>query len=400
MTTAVDTFDSEVRDSNGTWPALPEVWSYSSLKEAEQCPRRWALRRASFPDLWDRAGYPPRPSLASLVGDVVHGALELILVAMHDARCESPRDPRAVDVLRSLGGYSQLAERLVLARVDSFTANPRVISLLPTYRRRLLASIPDIRLRIQELISRANFGPPRHGAGASHRPAATRAPLGPGSYPEIELRAPALRFAGRVDVLTVEADGCLIVDYKTGDASPSHAEQLRTYALLWDHDQELNPTRLPVVSLVASYPRRDVNVEVPQSMRSLAEELKERVDRAEVTVRERPPVALTGPETCLHCEVRQLCSEFWMTQPQSPTTVLPGEFFDLQAAVVSRNGPRSWTLHDERSDQDVLVRTHQESTPLAAGNRVRILNLLRGDDPETPMLVASMTSACEVFLIA
>jgi hypothetical protein len=61
------------------WPEPPAWMSHSSLKEAELCPRRWALRRASYPKIWDKPGYPDMPSLPSLIGDVTHDALEKIL---------------------------------------------------------------------------------------------------------------------------------------------------------------------------------------------------------------------------------------------------------------------------------------------------------------------------------
>src|SRR5207247_1291621 len=74
---------------HGSWPEPPEFWSYSSLYEAEVCPRRWSLKRASYEGIWSRSGYPPRPSMPAIVGDVVHRALDAILRALYDAGCAS-----------------------------------------------------------------------------------------------------------------------------------------------------------------------------------------------------------------------------------------------------------------------------------------------------------------------
>ncbi len=67
-------FDTGVQDSSGRWPDLPRAWSYSSLKEAEECPRRWMLRRASYPQIWARQGYPPRP--IEVISPSAEGRLE------------------------------------------------------------------------------------------------------------------------------------------------------------------------------------------------------------------------------------------------------------------------------------------------------------------------------------
>ena len=48
----------------------PAMWSYSSLKDVEGCPRRYALSRADYPDLWDQHGYPRLPIPAAIRGDV------------------------------------------------------------------------------------------------------------------------------------------------------------------------------------------------------------------------------------------------------------------------------------------------------------------------------------------
>ena len=56
----------------GTWSEMPAQWSFSSLTTAGRCPRQYALQRATFPEVWDRAGYPDRVNEASIVGTAVH----------------------------------------------------------------------------------------------------------------------------------------------------------------------------------------------------------------------------------------------------------------------------------------------------------------------------------------
>src|SRR4051794_13232546 len=105
------------------WPPIPSQWSYSSLRDAEECPRRWALSRASYPSIWERQGYPPRPALAALVGDVVHLVLERVLRALQH---RSVDDESGVAALRQLGGYTSLVRSAIDEQLGALTHNPRM----------------------------------------------------------------------------------------------------------------------------------------------------------------------------------------------------------------------------------------------------------------------------------
>src|SRR4051812_35316763 len=110
MTDAPDHFETAIRDIRGVWPNPPPLWSYSSLRDAEVCPRRWMLSRATYPGIWDKPGFPQRPLIAALAGDVVHNALELLLRELHSRGCSSIRDADAASAMRELGGFSQIVE--------------------------------------------------------------------------------------------------------------------------------------------------------------------------------------------------------------------------------------------------------------------------------------------------
>ncbi len=200
---------------------------------------RWSLSSASYPAVWDRSGYPQRPVVAALVGDVVHSALERVLRALHAEGCDSRVGTAAVSVLRQLGGYSVLVRDAIEEQLRRLESNPRMAPRVESLRALLKQRVPEIRQRVQSLVTRMPLGPsgPRPEGEAGGR----RGPLGPGSYPEIELRARQLRFFGRVDLLSVQSDQVTLTDYRTGQPDSHHADQLRLYALLWQHDEELNP---------------------------------------------------------------------------------------------------------------------------------------------------------------
>jgi RecB family exonuclease len=360
------------------------------------------LSRATYPEVWSGRGYPPRPNVPALLGDVVHRALEIVLREFLARGCVSVRDPSAVVILKDLGGYSKLAERAIRELVDPLADNPRAAPRLDGLRAALLAKVPDIRQRVQVVVSRTALQPGPN--TASDAPAeGERWPLGIGTHPEAALQATDLRLGGRVDLITLAEDGCRITDYKTGAADPHHSDQVRTYALLWTHDGVLNPSALPVRRLTLSYPTHDIDVEVPTGAELVvaAAEMAARIDAADLTLQERPPEARPAEGICRLCGVRQLCEDYWAELAIVPTargSTGEPQWFDLEATVASQNGPRSWLVTRDADQSTMLLRTPSEGTTFRVGDRVRLLNLLRGNDPEA-MPVGSMTQASEVFML-
>lgn len=394
MTNASDGFTIGVRGSDGYWPSLPVTWSYSSLREVSECPRRWMLSRANYPDLWSGWGYPPRPPLAALLGDIVHAVLELLVHRIRDAGCTSLADPGVVVVLKELGGYTRLVEDGLERRLDELAANPRMAGGIDPLRRALRSKIPEMRQRVQALVARRAlpFGPSAdNGTSATSSTA-----LPPGVYPEVELRAPALRLAGRVDLLVVDDVGCEITDYKTGAPDDRHGDQLHLYSLIWSRDTEHNPRSLPARRLTLSYPAHELDIAPldEKSLDALARATTEAMKVAESALGERPPPAHPHPEICGFCGVRQLCDDYWMGLADGSGA--EGEWFDFEGTVVKRNGSRSWVLAST-AEPILLLRTPSETVPFGVGDRLRLLGLRREDDDEVALPVAVLTRASEVF---
>lgn len=401
MTGNTDSFDTAIRDVQGTWPTAPPFWSYSSLKDAEECPRRWALTRATYPAIWENPGYPPRPIQPAIVGDIVHRALDLILRALHERGCASIADPTAVEAIKRLGGYSTLIEQLIEGELKRLETNPRMENRLAAIRASLQARVPDMRRRVQTTVVRTQLTPAASAASLDPSTAtATRAPLPRGSHPEVSLKAPQVRLAGRADLLTVNDEGCAIVDYKTGQANEHHAEQLRLYALLWDQDSELNPDRLPVTALTLVYATQDEQVEPPTApeLDTLASELRTHIAAVEDDIARRPPPARPEASVCHLCHVRHLCEEYW----GSVAGVAPvaGSFADRQGTIVSQNGPRSWMIETQPARQRVLLRTPTEDPGFMVGDRVRLLDVVVADDEEADTAAISLTQVSEIFQLA
>jgi hypothetical protein len=338
-----------------------------------------------------------------MLGAAVHRVVEVIIGALHSHGCTSLADPAAVAAVRTLGGYSKIAELAIQEQVSRVAVNPRAKGRTAALEAGLLAKVPQIRQSAQDLISRAAFQPVATTARAA--PRAELAPLARGSYPELDLRARALRLTGRADLITITDEGCEITDYKTGLPDPHHADQIRMYALLWGGDTELNPGSLPVKQLIIAYASGDTRVTPPTQaeLDQLASDLSERISKAEAWLRQRPPPAWPSMPMCRLCGVRQLCGEYWaVLSPLAQLGQTPGgpDIFDYEGMVVGREGPRSWRIAaDNNAHPPLIVRISAPTPELRAGDRVRILNLLREGEPDMPTLVGVMTVASEVFLL-
>ena len=346
-------------------------------------------------------GISTSTSQAALVGDIVHGVLEILVAQFDAAGCASLEDPHVVAVLKHLGGYSRLVEEGIDSHLSLLSSNPRMSDHVDRLRTVLRAKIPDMRQRIQALIARKPelLGPRFEDAGAS---VAGPGGLVPGVHPEVELRAPSLTLAGRIDLLIVDDEGCDLTDYKTGAVDEHHADQLHFYSLIWSRDEEHNPHSLPTRRLTLSYPNHDVDVPPldEEELGLLAHATTKAVTRARSALEERPPPALPDPEVCGFCGVRQLCEEYWIENRSSPVEeTTDSEWFDFEGTVAQQNGSRSWLLAAS-VEPVLLLRTPNEMVTFALGTRLRLLNLRREKDDQVSLPVAILTSASEVFMIA
>lgn len=388
-------FSTSVVGIEGIWPEPPEVWSYSSLRDAEECPLRYQLRRAEYPGLWNQRGYPDRPLVPALIGDVIHRCVEILLREFHNQGCSDVNDPCSVAILREIGGYSALVRRVIHDRLNTFAGNPRASRVLDQVRTNLNARVPEIRQRVQLLISGLNIEPaPAPVSGDSQGPAQRRV-LEVGSHPEVWLEAPLLRFAGKADLISVSAEAASITDFKTGARHESHDNQLRTYALLWAQDRDANPDDIPVERLTLCYPDQDVDVDPPSAdeLQELAERLQSRIENVRLSLQERPPPA-TLPESCYICPVRHLCDAYWSSARSTDTAAAFGDF---QVHVVSRNGPRSWNVLAGPEGQPAIFRTREEAVDFNRGDLLRILSASESRDEDSRTLILTEVSATEVF---
>jgi PD-(D/E)XK nuclease superfamily len=199
--TEAETFETAVGIS-GIWPETPARWSFSALEEVARCPRRYALRRASYPEVWGQPGYPDRAGEAALIGTAIHEGVELVLRELGRAGCTSLAEKRAVEVIRGLGGYSEIAARCLEENLERLALNPRMSQRLSGLRVRLDRRTAEMRRAVQALVSQSPVAPRRlEPSRAQVGDRAVGGRLREGGHPEASLVAEEERFAGRIDLL-------------------------------------------------------------------------------------------------------------------------------------------------------------------------------------------------------
>ncbi|MEW6209474.1 MAG: PD-(D/E)XK nuclease family protein [Acidobacteriota bacterium] len=403
-----------------SWPSPPTLMSVSRLLEIEACPRRWALSSASYPEIWKRSGYPQKVYKATLAGRIIHLALERISKALTEAGYASGQDALFVEVMRKLGGFTQVIVECIGSVVDQLADNPRVGYSYRTLSNWLRDQSPAFRERVQILAGRLRVQPKTAADQTRKERSGERSPLRKGSYSEVELRAESIGWIGIADLITLSDNGCEIVDFKTGGPKPEHSFQLLVYSLLWYRDQELNPMRHSATKLTLYYPDGEVDVRTisDSEISDFESDLLKRTRAAIESVKKLPPEARPSVQNCRFCGVRQLCDEYWKPATQErlyQSKAEAGEssvdnLLDIEVDIVEQIGPLSWDAIMTScnallsGDRFKLHLTEADSTKqmiLEERRRIRILDAYWLEKPEdsTHIPLVGLSRLTEMFLL-
>jgi len=332
------------------WATSPEWMSFHYLTEAERCPRAVALRHSHYESIWSKRGYPDNPNIFGLIGQIVHLSIQRIVSALSNNRCTSIRDPESIRVLKELGGYSTVISSVTEAILKPFEGNPRFVRHNEQMALNLRTRMPQIREKLQVFLSRLHWTSrlqliePRTEAVGRTSDRWKRTPLSDGTYSEVELRDPNLKWRGLVDLLEVDGAACTITDIKTGEKSEAHKAQIMVYAILWRDDNELNPKASLPSQLVLSYPDADEVLPAPtsQDLDRLTHELRNRSNLVRMKIDTNLPEANVSEENCRGCQVRLICQEYWSPakRPTSPPTQTNSD--DIEVVLLKQLGQTTW----------------------------------------------------------
>lgn len=394
--------------------------SVSRLLEIEACPRRWALGSALYPEIWKKSGYPQKVYKATLAGRVIHQSLERISKALTEAGYASGQDALFVEVMRKLGGFTQVIIECIDSAVTQLADNPRAGHAYRTLSNWLHDQLPAFRERVQMLISRLRVQPKATAGQTRKERSARHLPLGKGSYSEVEIRAKRIGWVGIVDLITLSDSGCEIVDFKTGEPKPEHTFQLLVYSLLWSRDQELNPIGHPPTKLTLFYPNGEVDVQTmsDSEISNFESDLLKRTREAVDSVERLPPDARPSVQNCRFCGVRQLCDEYWKPTTQQrlhQSKEESGEpsaqnLVDIEVNIIEQRGPSSWdaiimSYGALPSGAKVMLRLSEadltRQTVFKRREQVRILDAYWLEKPKnsTHIPLIGLSSLTETFLL-
>jgi CRISPR/Cas system-associated exonuclease Cas4 (RecB family) len=380
--------------------------SASQLAQIELCPLRWALKRGSYPDFWNRRGYPVPFHAGSFNGQVLHLALERIGNAM------SLGEATLIGTLRQLGGLSAIIKHCMEEMLGVVRANPRIRNG-SRLEEQVQSQLPLLRERLQILLGSVTSIAGRHATSDSKVEADRRQPLANGSHFEVEVKSDKLRWTGRIDAIQISEDSIEIFDYKTGEIQDRDSLQVQIYALLWSHDRELNPTRRLANKLHLLSPNGNISLPGPatEQLRSLEIELKSRSEAALSILSAAPPPARANSE-CPDCDVRHLCELYWSSlEPTPPDQARRGlpQTIDAQVVLKSRVGENVWNAEVQKTNVSSLSKVflrNSYSDPglthlLETGRQFRILNawLVSSGDRESSSSVLSLTDRSELFIL-
>ena len=362
-----------------SWPVPPTMMSISALGAIEKCPRQWALSRATYPQIWDRSGYPNYPYFGAIEGLVVHQSLETIVRGIIAEGCRSIEDPKVTSVLQRLGGFTSIIETSIENVLSSYKLNPRAHNVLDQIEKQLVNRTDTIRTNLQSLLGKVTVledgqdTKDRTGASVS----STRRELPYGSHPECELISHKLQWKGIVDLLVLSKDSCQLFDYKTGDPKEEHEDQVRFYALLWWRERELNPHADLATDLVLVYPKETRRIDAldEKMLVTFEESMFRRMNDAIESISDTPPEARVCVENCSFCHVRQLCEDYWDLEKE----VTDG-FCDVEIGLSEHVGHGIWKGVIENGpkldkQEDILFKNKTlTEVQLDTGQRIRVLN--------------------------
>lgn len=389
------------------WPGMPALLSYSIFRDIEACQYCWALKSADYPDIWAKAGYPPRISVSQIKGQIVHMALNKTITQLAMSNCTSVKDASSVDVLKEMSGLSTIINKCTEVAVDQLKDNPRIVTKLDHLRDTLDSQGNEIREVVQVILARVKLNPLKARLTTRNTiKAHIRFPLAHGSHSEVKLVAPGLKWMGIADLINITENNCEIVEFKTGLPREEDASQLLTYALLWHKDGELNPTGRLADQLSIHYPGTIRNIAAPsiQEAIRLEKEMVAKTSEINELVSSQLRVANVA-DMCRRCSVRHMCDSYWSGPVQE--LIADGNrrlaLSDFQLKLTKKHGPRSWDgIFDQAGHHVrgplVLLRTSQRESYLAIGDRVRVLDAtVSGAEDDALTIQANISTECFVL---
>ncbi len=387
----------EIPSKPGNFTGEHRIWSASTLNEIEECPKRFVLRRASFPEIWSRAGFPNRISAAQVKGIVVH---EVVSMIMNSVQNSSELAEKSVMLfLKERGGYLELLKMILDKELILANSNPRADLMVESIKREILADLSELRGQAQYFVKESIDKLPTARSRVQNQDINeipfTTFQIQPinSEYKIVDSEFP---IEGYLDLLLTNEDIDHIIDYKTSKTiHDEYWDQLSLYAWLWYRSAKnlrKGDCRIEVISGANLSESRVVKIE---DLPVIQMRVLDRIKNAELSL-SGEIAAKPSTDSCRFCAVKVMCNSYWNINENQSTEA---KWSDMRIRTIGNLGGNAWSVLILSEDTPaMLIVGDRDDGSIEIGQELRLLNAYKNEDEETGVVIR-LSQNSEIFRV-
>ena len=387
----------EIPSKPGNFTGEHRIWSASTLNEVEECPKRFALRRASFPEIWSRAGFPNRISAAQVKGIVVHEVVSMIMNSVQNS--SELAETSVMSFLKERGGYLELLKIVLEKELLSANSNPRAELMVESIKREILSDLSELRGQVQyfvkESINKLPAASSRVENEEINEMASTTFQIPPinSEYKIVDSEFP---IEGYLDLLLTNEVIDHIIDYKTSKTiHDEYWDQLSLYAWLWYRSAKnlrKGDCRIEVISGANLSESRIIKIE---DLPTIQMNVLDRIENAEQSITGEV-AAKPSIDSCKFCAVKVLCNPYWNMNENQSTEA---KWSDMRIRTIGSLGGNAWSVSLLSDDTPaMLIVGDRDDGSIEIGQELRLLNAYKNEDEETGVVIR-LSQNSEIFRV-
>ena len=387
----------EIPSKPGNFTGEHRIWSASTLNEVEECPKRFALRRASFPEIWSRAGFPNRISAAQVKGIVVHEVVSMIMNYVQNS--SELAEISVMSFLKERGGYLELLKSILDKELLSANSNPRAELMVESIKREILSDLSELRGQVQyfvkESINKLPAASSRVENEEINEMASTTFQIPPinSEYKIVDSEFP---IEGYLDLLLTNEVIDHIIDYKTSKTiHDEYWDQLSLYAWLWYRSAKnlrKGDCRIEVISGANLSESRIIKIE---DLPTIQMNVLDRIENAEQSITGEV-AAKPSIDSCKFCAVKVLCNPYWNMNENQSTEA---KWSDMRIRTIGSLGGNAWSVSILSDDTPaMLIVGDRDDGSIEIGQELRLLNAYKNEDEETGVVIR-LSQNSEIFRV-
>jgi hypothetical protein len=387
----------EIPSKPGNFTGEHRIWSSSTLKEVEECPKRFALRRASFPEIWSRAGFPNRISAAQVKGIVVHEVVSMIMKSVQNS--SELAEKSVMSFLKERGGYLELLKFILEKELLSANSNPRAELMVEAIKREILADLSELRGQVQYFVKESINKLPTASSRVENEeinemPSTTFQILPINSeYKIVDSEFP---IEGYLDLLLTNENIDHIIDYKTSKTiHDEYWDQLSLYSWLWYRSAKnlrKGDCRIEVISGANLSESRVIKIE---DLPAIQMNVLDRIKNAELSITGEI-VAKPSMDSCKFCAVKVMCNPYWSMNENQSTEA---KWSDMRIRTIGNLGGNAWSVSIlSDGTPAMLIVGDRDDGSIEIGQELRLLNAYKNEDEETGVVIR-LSQNSEIFRV-